>query len=61
MKLPLTLLHLAAGAVALPAVSRMSWAQTDPSRPVQRTVFFSPATRLDQKPSPRLGATLVRV
>src|ERR1700722_17528100 len=31
-------LHLAAGAAALPAVSRAAWAQTYPSRPV-RVVF----------------------
>jgi tripartite-type tricarboxylate transporter receptor subunit TctC len=28
------LLHLAAGAVALPAVSRTAWAQAYPSRPI---------------------------
>jgi hypothetical protein len=34
MKLPRrTFLHLAAGAAALPAVSRFAWAQTYPSRP----------------------------
>jgi tripartite-type tricarboxylate transporter receptor subunit TctC len=27
-------LHLAAGAAALPAISRMAWAQTYPSRPI---------------------------
>ena len=36
MKLPRRqFLHLAAGAVALPAVSRVAWAQTYPSRPVR--------------------------
>src|SRR5262250_3212482 len=36
MKLPRRrFLHLAAGAVALPAVSRISWAQAYPSRPVR--------------------------
>ena len=36
MKLPRrTFLHLAAGAAALPAVSRIAWAQTYPSRPVR--------------------------
>ena len=36
MKLPRRrqFLHLAAGAAALPAVSRIAWAQTYPSRPV---------------------------
>jgi tripartite-type tricarboxylate transporter receptor subunit TctC len=34
-------LHLAAGAAALPAVSRFAWAQTYPSRPVQWIVGFS--------------------
>ena len=36
-------LHLAAGAAALPALSRMSWAQTYPSRPVRWIVGFTPA------------------
>jgi tripartite-type tricarboxylate transporter receptor subunit TctC len=31
-------LHLAAGAAALPAFSRFSWAQTYPSRPVRIVV-----------------------
>ena len=36
MKLPRrTFLHLAAGAAALPAVSRIAWAQAYPSRPVR--------------------------
>ncbi|HKD24945.1 MAG TPA: hypothetical protein VKC66_03380 [Xanthobacteraceae bacterium] len=35
MKLPhRQFLHLAAGAAALPAVSRIAWAQTYPARPV---------------------------
>src|SRR5262245_2469667 len=43
MKLPRrTFLHLAAGAAALPAVSRFAWAQTYPSRPV-RLVVGAPA------------------
>src|SRR5215472_14908733 len=33
-------LHLAAGAVALPAVSRFAWAQAYPSRPVRIVVGF---------------------
>src|SRR5262245_35050566 len=41
MKLPRRgFLHLAAGAVALPAVSRFAWAQTYPSRPVRIVVGF---------------------
>jgi tripartite-type tricarboxylate transporter receptor subunit TctC len=43
MKLPRRkFLHLAAGAAALPAVSRIAWAQTYPSRPVRWIVGFSP-------------------
>jgi tripartite-type tricarboxylate transporter receptor subunit TctC len=43
MKLPRRkFLHLAAGAAALPAVSRMSWAQAYPSRPVRWIVGFAP-------------------
>src|SRR5205085_5104218 len=34
-------LHLAAGAAALPAVSRFAWAQTYPSRPVTIVVPFA--------------------
>src|SRR5947209_20406639 len=34
-------LHLAAGAVALPAVSRFAWGQTYPSRPVRILVGFA--------------------
>ena len=42
MKLPRrTFLHLAAGAAALPALSRIAWAQTYPSRPVRIIVGFS--------------------
>jgi tripartite-type tricarboxylate transporter receptor subunit TctC len=41
MKLPRrNFLHLAAGAAALPAVSRFAWAQTYPSRPVRIIVGF---------------------
>jgi tripartite-type tricarboxylate transporter receptor subunit TctC len=35
-------LHLAAGAAALPAVSRFAWAQTYPTRPVRIVVNFPP-------------------
>ena len=41
MKLPRRqFLHLAAGAAALPAVSRIAWAQTYPTRPVRLIVGF---------------------
>ena len=41
MKLPRrAFLHLAAGAAALPAVSRIAWAQAYPSRPVRIFVGF---------------------
>jgi tripartite-type tricarboxylate transporter receptor subunit TctC len=44
MKLPRrNFLHLAAGAAALPAVSRIAWAQTYPTRPVHVIVPFAPA------------------
>jgi tripartite-type tricarboxylate transporter receptor subunit TctC len=36
-------LHLAAGAAALPAVSRFAWAQGYPTRPVRVIVPFAPA------------------
>jgi tripartite-type tricarboxylate transporter receptor subunit TctC len=42
MKLPRrTFLHMAAGAAALPAVSRIVWAQTYPTRPVRIIVPFA--------------------
>src|SRR6266550_3149899 len=43
MKLPhrRKFLHLAAGAAALPAVSRFAWAQTYPVRPVRIIVGFA--------------------
>jgi hypothetical protein len=46
MKLPRrTFLHLAAGAAALPAVSRIAWAQTYPARPVRVVVPFAATWR----------------
>jgi len=43
MKLPRrNFLHLAAGAAALPAVSRIAWAQAYPMRPVRAVVAFAP-------------------
>ena len=43
MKLPRRqFLHLAAGAVALPAVSRIAWAQAYPTRPVRIIVATAP-------------------
>ena len=43
MKLPRrTFLHLAAGAAALPTVSRVAWAQAYPTRPVRIVVAFQP-------------------
>lgn len=40
-------LHLAAGAAALPAVSRIAWAQTYPSRPVRIVVGFPAGGGID--------------
>src|SRR6266850_7526367 len=40
-------LHLAAGAAALPAVSRSVWAQAYPTRPVRIIVGYAPAGGTD--------------
>jgi tripartite-type tricarboxylate transporter receptor subunit TctC len=48
MKLPRRkFLHLAAGAAALPAVSRLAWAQAYPTRPVRIIVGFSAGSASD--------------
>jgi len=67
MKLPRrNFLHLAAGAAALPAVSRIAWAQTYPTRPVRWIVGFPAgggsdvlARLLGQWLSERLGQPFV--
>src|SRR5258705_6557164 len=48
MKLPRrAFLHLAAGAIALPALSRIAWAQAYPTRPVTLIVPFAAAGPTD--------------
>jgi tripartite-type tricarboxylate transporter receptor subunit TctC len=67
VKLPRrTLLHLAAGAVALPAISRVARAQTYPTRPVRLLVGWPPGGAADvvgrltgQLLSERLGQQFV--
>src|SRR5262245_9964055 len=59
-------LHLAAGAAALPAVSRLAWAQSYPTRPVYIIVGYAPggtndicARLMGQWLSERLGRQFV--
>jgi tripartite-type tricarboxylate transporter receptor subunit TctC len=40
-------LHLAAGAAAFPAVSRMAWAQAYPSRPITMIVPYPAGGAID--------------
>jgi hypothetical protein len=49
MKLPRRrqFLHLAAGAAAMPTLSRIAWAQAYPTRPVHLLVGFAPAGAAD--------------
>ena len=67
MKLPRRqFLHLAAGGAALPAVSRITWAQAYPTRPVHLIVGYAAAgpsdinaRRIGQWLSERLGQQFV--
>ena len=68
MKLPhrRQFLHLAAGAAALPALSRFAWAQAYPTRPVRIIVGYPPGGTADvvarligQQLSERLGQPFV--
>src|SRR4029450_2966185 len=67
MKLPRRqFLHLAAGAAALPAVSRFAWAQTYPTRPVRLIVpapagggYDIAARLISQFLSERLGKSFI--
>jgi hypothetical protein len=48
MKLPRRqFLHLAAGAAALPTISRVAWAQAYPSRPVRIIASAAAGTAMD--------------
>src|SRR6266511_1216803 len=59
-------LHLAAGAAALPALSRIAWAQAYPARPIRLVAPFPPGGSIDltarligQWLTERLGQQLV--
>jgi hypothetical protein len=52
-------LHLTAGAAALPAVSRIAWAQAYPTRPVR--IMIGSARLMGQWLSERLGQQFVIV
>jgi tripartite-type tricarboxylate transporter receptor subunit TctC len=62
MKLPRRIfLHLAAGGAALPAVSRITWAQTYPTRPITMVIPFAAGGPLDtggRLVAPRLSELL---
>jgi len=51
-------LHLAAGAAALPAVSRFAWAQTYPSRPVTLVVACWSRRMMIFRQRQHIGATI---
>ena len=60
------LLQLAAGAVALPAVSRVAWAQSYPTRPIRLVIPFPPGGVYDatgrpwaEKVKPFLGTIVI--
>jgi tripartite-type tricarboxylate transporter receptor subunit TctC len=67
MKLPRRkILHLAVAAAALPAVSRIAWAQAYPTRPVTLIVYLPAGATLDilarligQSLSQRFGQSVV--